>query len=58
MCVFFFTVPEEQNRIQIFNVTFFRDGIGTSCRGEETSDAVVNNHGKVCCRKRIRKWTK
>ena len=41
MCDFFFyTAPEEQNTVQIFNVAFSRDERGSSCPDDETSDAV------------------
>ena len=39
MCDFFFyTAPEEQNTVRIFNVAFSRDERGSS---DETSDAVI-----------------
>ena len=42
MCDFFFyTAPEEQNTVRIFNVTFSRDERGSSCPDDETSDAVI-----------------
>ena len=43
MCDFYFLfkAPEEQNTIRIFNVAFSRDGRGSSCPDDETSDAVI-----------------
>ena len=43
MCDFFFyTAPEEQNTVRIFNVAFSRDDErGSSCLDDETSDAVI-----------------
>ena len=43
MCDFFFfyTAPEEQNTVRIFNVAFSRDERGSSCPDDETSDAVI-----------------
>ena len=38
MCDFFFTAPEEQNTVRIFNVAFSR---GSSCPDDETSNAVI-----------------
>ena len=39
MCDFFFyTAPEEQNTVRIFNVAFSRDERGSSCPDDETSD--------------------
>ena len=38
---FFFTAPEEQNTVRIFNVAFSRDGRESSCPNDETSDAVI-----------------
>ena len=39
MCDFlkFYTAPEEQNSVQIFNVAFSRDERGSSCPDDETS---------------------
>ena len=41
MCDFlnFYTAPEEQNTVRIFNVAFSRDERGSSCPDDETSDA-------------------
>ena len=43
MCDFlnFYTAPEEQNTVRIFNVAFSRDERGSSCLDDETSDAVI-----------------
>ena len=41
MCDFFFTAPEEQNTVRIFNVAISRDGRGSSCPDIETSDAII-----------------
>ena len=41
MIFFFFTAPEEQNTVRIFNVAFSRDERGSSCPDDETSDAVI-----------------
>ena len=41
MCNFLiFYSPEEQNTVRIFNMVFSRDGRGSSCPDDETSDAV------------------
>ena len=37
----FFTAPEEQNTVRIFNVAFSRDGRVSPCPDDETSDAVT-----------------
>ena len=37
----FYTAPEEQNTVRIFNVAFSRDERGSSCLDDETSDAVI-----------------
>ena len=45
MCDFFFyTAPEEQNTVRIFNVAFSRDERGPSCPDDVTSNAVI----KIC----------
>ena len=41
MIFLFYTALEEQNTVQIFNVAFSRDGRGSSCPSDETSDAVI-----------------
>ena len=45
MCDFFnfYTAPEEQNTVRIFNVAFFRDERerGSACPDDETSNAVI-----------------
>ena len=47
MCDFFFyTAPEEQNTVRIFNVAFSRDERGSSCPDDETSDAVMLDYEK------------
>ena len=38
---FFFTAQEKEHTVQIFNVAFFREGRGSSCPDDETSDAVI-----------------
>ena len=38
---FFYTAPEEQNTVRIFNVAFSRDERGSACPDDETSDAVI-----------------
>ena len=45
MCEFFFTAPEEQNTVRIFNVAFSRDGRGSSCPDVETSDTLSRSCG-------------
>ena len=45
MCYFFYyTAPEEQNTVRIFNVAFSRDERGSSCPDDETSDGSCGSH--------------
>ena len=39
MCDFFYTAPEKQNTVRIFNVAFSRDERGSSC--PDDADAVI-----------------
>ena len=46
MCDFFFyTAPEEQNTVRIFNVAFSRDERGSSCPDDETSMLLSRSCG-------------
>ena len=48
LLLFFYTAPEEQNTVRIFNVAFSRDERGSSCPDDETfgccyQDLVVSH---------------